>query len=311
MNIQRIKDLLEMNEKEIHSYVRLTLERYYEKVIVTKDYIFAEGEDSICLVAHLDTVLKQPPKKVFYDPKEMVLFGSYGLGADDRAGVAAILATLDDGYKPSVIFTLGEEKGGLGAWQLVQDYHQCPFKNVNYFCEIDRHGANNYVTYDCDNPEFDKYIQSFGWEKQEGIFSDIDILCPAWGIAGCNIAAAYINEHTLAEQLYLKQWGQIVYKVEKMIADSASTRQYPYIPAATVSRTVDFYGCAVCDKAQSAEDIFYVRFGKKEANTYVPMCKDCLVELNIQYCPQCKELHWSEDGEKLCDDCKEGLNARD
>lgn len=310
MNIQRVKDLLEMNEKEIHSYARLTLKRYYKKVVVTKNYIFADGEQPVCLVAHLDTVLKQPPKQVFYDPVEQVLFGDCGLGADDRAGVAAIIELLVNDYRPSVLFTFGEETGGLGAYAFIERYRECPF-NVNYFIEIDRRGKDNFVTYDCDNQEFDRYIESFGWKKQTGIFSDIDIICPAYEIAGCNIAAGYVNEHTLAEVLHLDWLDEIVNRVGRMVADSASTRHYSYIPAALGSETADFYGCAVCDKAQSAEDIFYVRFGKKEANTYIPMCKDCLIKLNVQYCPQCKELHWSEDDEQLCDDCKEELNARD
>lgn len=310
MDIKRIKDLLQMNEKKIHTYAKSTLKRYYKKVVATKDYIFAVGEQPVCLVAHLDTVLKQPPKRVFYDPVEQVLFGNYGLGADDRAGAAAIIELLENGGRPSVLFTFGEETGGLGAYAFVEQYRKCPF-NVNYFIEIDRRGRDNFVTYDCDNLEFDRYIKSFGWKKQTGTFSDIDIICPAYEIAGCNIAAGYDNEHTLAEILHLDWLDKIINRVGRMIADSPYTRHYSYIPAAIGSGTANSCECAVCSRWQKMEDIFYVRCGEKEANVYLPMCKDCLIELNVQYCPQCKELYWTANGEKLCDKCKEGLNARD
>lgn len=303
-----IKELLMMTEKEIYKYAKNTLKQYYSSVIATKDYIFATGEQPICLVAHLDTVLKHPTSKVYHDKEENVLFGAYGLGADDRAGVAAIVQMLEKGYKPSVIFTVKEEDGGSSAWKLVEDYPNCPF-NINYLCEIDRGGRNNFVTYDCFNTEFDEYITKFGWEKQEGTFSDIAILGPAWGIASANVGCGYINEHSLGERLHLDWLNETIDRVEKMIADSVSTRRYSYIPAAISSGTANFYGCAICEKLQSMENIFYVRFGKKEANTYIPMCKDCLIELNIQYCPQCKELHWAENDKKLCEDCEEALNG--
>ena len=103
------------------------LRKHEYKVIATKQYILAEGELPVCLVAHLDTVEKKPPTDIYFDKEQGVMWSPQLLGADDRAGVYAIIQIIEAGYKPHVIFTTDEEIGALGAQKLIEDFPECPF----------------------------------------------------------------------------------------------------------------------------------------------------------------------------------------
>lgn len=225
-----IKNLLQFSTPEIKKYIQSFLPNYYDSknIKIAENYMYAAGNLPVCLVAHVDTAFSIPPEKIYYDSKEKVFFGDCSLGADDRAGVYAILYLIEKGYTPSIIFCDCEETGGLGAWELTWDEPLCPFA-AKYFIEIDRRGFNEFVTYGCDNTEFDKYISSFGLQKKEGTFSDIDIICPAWKIAGCNVSAGYVNEHSLGERLHLAALFHAIFTVEKMLQDSKNCRSFKYI----------------------------------------------------------------------------------
>ena len=140
-----------LSQEGVKKTMSLYLKSKYKKVIETPDYICAEGDIPIALVAHMDTVFPIPAREIFYDRSKNVIWSPSGLGADDRAGVFAILQILKQGLRPHVIFTTDEESGALGAMALGNE--ECPFKDLRYIIELDRRGANDCVFYDCDNPE--------------------------------------------------------------------------------------------------------------------------------------------------------------
>ena len=109
--------LLKGEEKTVMSVCSRYLESTYGKhnVFCTQDFVYATGDIPILLVSHLDTVLYEPPKTLYTTKDRNVIMGKKGLGADDRAGVFAILKILKAGLRPSVLLTTGEEIGGLGA----------------------------------------------------------------------------------------------------------------------------------------------------------------------------------------------------
>mgnify|MGYP002508472230 FL=1 len=76
--------LVSLSQKEMHKAMTQYLRAKYESVIVTKDYIVAEGKIPIALVAHMDTVFKTPVSNLYYDQRKGVLWSPEGLGADDR-----------------------------------------------------------------------------------------------------------------------------------------------------------------------------------------------------------------------------------
>ena len=135
--------LVSLSQKELKKAMSQYLKAKYDNVIFTKDYLVAIGDIPVALVAHLDTVYRTPVSNLYYDQRKGVLWSPDGLGADDRAGIFAVLKILQDGYRPSVIFTTDEEKGGVGASALAMN--PCPIPNLKYMIELDRRGSNDCV----------------------------------------------------------------------------------------------------------------------------------------------------------------------
>lgn len=216
----------EQLRKVLIKYVR---KHYKSKQIkATKDYILVSGNIPVCLVAHLDTVHPYPPVQIYYDKDEDVIWSPQGLGADDRAGIFAIIRLLEMGLRPHIIFTTDEEKGGLGAESLVKTYKKCPFKNVKYFIELDRQGYDDCVFYHCNNESFTEYIESFGFKTVMGTYTDICDFMEAWGIAGVNLSIGYFNEHTLAEYLVSNALKETILKIVEMLKNDSPI--FEYIP---------------------------------------------------------------------------------
>lgn len=206
---------------ELYEY----LSTIYDKNMmrVTKDYIVAVGDIDIALVAHLDTVFPETSLDIFYDREQQVIWGDSGLGADDRAGVYAILAILRDGFRPSVIFTLGEERGGLGAQKLAKDCPNLPIPSLKYMIELDRQGYNDCVFYSCSNTDFRKYVEAFGFETQLGSYTDISFLMDVWDVAGVNLSIGYVDEHSYCERLYVR-WMERTIEAVKIMLQSKSPK---------------------------------------------------------------------------------------
>lgn len=193
----------------MHDKLYDILSQEYKKVVDGRDFVYAEGTIPILLVAHVDTVHHELPKNLFYDSQKMVAWSPTGLGADDRAGVMGILHLLSLGYRPHVLFCDGEEKGGYGATEASKAIKP----KVKYVIELDRNGKKDAVFYDCDNSEFTKYVESFGFKEDWGSFSDISFLCPKWRIAGVNLSTGYYGAHTTSEYLRV---DELVFSLEKV-----------------------------------------------------------------------------------------------
>jgi hypothetical protein len=123
-------------------------------------------EDSaipILMVAHIDTVHSRPPLKdeVVYE-NDVLTAPNVGIGADDRAGVAGIMEILFRGFRPYVLFTDLEEVGCVGARNCASELKDIP--PVRYMIELDRMNGDDCVFYDCDSPDFTKYVESFGFK---------------------------------------------------------------------------------------------------------------------------------------------------
>ncbi len=202
---------------------------YGYKTKVTKDYVYAypyrtKPETCLMLVAHVDTIHSLPPTQasLFYDNVKRVLWSPNGLGADDRAGVLGILWLLAAGYRPTVLFPDGEEKGCVGSDKAVRDIKH---PRVRAIIGLDRKGVDDAVYYNCDNLEFEDWVTSFGYKTDEGSFSDISILCPVWGIAGANLSVGYANAHTYSECLYLDNLYSSMRRVEQMLLTPPAKKQ--------------------------------------------------------------------------------------
>lgn len=218
--------IFKMDVPTLFNHLKTVLLSIYGEVShgLTMDYIYAKGNIPVLLVAHMDTVHNKLPR-VEHDHKSNIIWSKTGLGADDRAGIAAILRILKDGYRPHVLFTDEEECGCLGAKVAVKEL---PAPEVNYIIQLDRKGSIDSVYYDNDNDKFEKYINSFGFKTAMGSFSDISALCPIWGISGVNLSIGYYSAHSDREYLKIDEWESTVKKVKQML-DSPPTEFFEYI----------------------------------------------------------------------------------
>lgn len=314
--------LCKRSQPQLKSFLASFLTSKYEEVIVDQHYLVAKGNIPICLVAHMDTVFPKPATEIYYDKQKNVIWSPTGLGADDRAGIFAIIQIVKSGLRPHVIFTADEEIGCIGAMYL--GAKENPFNDVRYFIELDRRGIDDCVFYDCDNPEFVKYVEDFGFQEAYGSFSDICMICPEWKVAGVNLSVGYRDEHSTSEILFVSYLLDTIDKVSVMLKEDMTTVPvFEYKEAYGVGRYgakfwsqyySDYtdggaaYGdcsCNGCGQRFYAEEVFDAtgRDGKIKH-----FCPDCMVE-HMYWCHCCGkayELPEKLDGfDEICEDCKE------
>ena len=239
-------------------------------------YVMAEGELPICLCAHMDTVFTVTPTTFYYDQDKATLWSPQGLGADDRAGIYIIITLLEKGYRPSIILTDLEEKGGLGAKALTQQYPYCPFSDCRAIIQLDRHGSNDSVYYDCDNKNFEEMINLYGFKTNWGTFTDISFLAPSWKIAAVNLSVGYYNEHQVIETLNMRELKSTVKKVEQMLESCKDWLSYAYIPLIYPKQTFfnfDDY-CAICNQ-KIPEGKGHYCFAADHPSNDLKLCDTC------------------------------------
>ena len=311
--------ILQTKEPNLLKSANNLFANYYskEKITLTKEYILARGNIPILLIAHLDTVFKSPPAEIYCDQEKQIMWSPQGLGADDRAGVFAIIKILSRGYRPYVCFTTGEEVGGIGAHALVRDYPKFP-ENLKYIVELDRQGDNDCVFYDCANDDFTAYIESFNFITDCGTFTDISILCPKWGIAGVNLSVGYVREHSFQETLNLQALECTIEKVISMLNHINDSPSFEYIPdpmanyynfmakynyplSSFMPITSEKRQCCKCHKVFSADDVFPVKAKNFTGVKYY--CPDCVGE-DVDWCEICGQpFEVDSYNDLICPDC--------
>ena len=306
-NLKLFEQIVKMNEASLLKTMNTYLKRFYNKVSYTKDYVYAIGDIPITLVAHVDTAFKERPEDIFYDRVKNVLWSPQGLGADDRAGVFAIINIVKSGLRPHIIFTTDEEMGGLGA-RVLTYIEPKPFAEMKYIIQLDRRGKDDCVFYECDNVKFIEYIKSFGFHEEYGSFSDISELCPTWKVAGVNLSIGYKNEHSLIEILYIDYLLSTVEKVKEMLKDVNNINSFEYIPALyslSSLNSTPLYKCKNCGKIFTEYELFLVK-GIDGKNVYY--CPDCIYG-NVNWCDSCGKAYEIDFREnttiKKCKDCRD------
>ena len=315
--------IAKLSQEELFHSIKKLLPRYYpaKKVHISPDYLLCEGDIPILVLAHLDTVFKFPPTDIYYDKEKRVMWSPEGLGADDRAGVFAILKLLAKGLRPHICFTCDEEIGGVGAYQLTNDFPEAPF-DIKFCIQLDRRGSCDCVFYDCDNPEFEKYIESFGFITAWGSFTDISTICPDWGMAGVNLSVGYRNEHFETETLNTNELYSTINKVEKILKSHAEAPQFKYIPNYASYYYGNAYGfdgefwfdkakpkskktytCANCHKKFDEDDTFVVK-SRQFSDITKRYCIDCAGKGIINWCNKCGfPFEISTPTDTICPEC--------
>ena len=296
-----LERLFSLSQEGLKRAMSNYIKTIYKDFIITDKYIVGIGEIPIALVAHMDTVYSTPVQDLFYDSKKGVMWSPDGLGADDRAGIFAIIHILQSGYKPSVILTTDEEKGGLGASALGEC--QCPIPNLKYMIELDRSGVDDCVFYQCCNTDFVKYVENFGFVEKVGTFSDISFLMTNWGICGVNLSIGYINEHDYSEMLYIQHMFNTIDKVKNMLNET----EIPEFEYNEVVKNYKYF-CDNCGKTLNWYEAIMATGKDYSIKLY---CSDCCVD-HVYWCEECGEAFEKspEEKTKICKDCWEGTNVR-
>lgn len=233
INVDELIHILEMDQFDVFDYITEQLEKTNQYLFVTDfaNYLFCvptKKANQICLVSHVDTLAGKVKVKV---ENGCVLKNKHGvLGADDRAGVYAILEMARRcKAKPYLLFTQFEESGGVGVKVCIQDKAIDAYvHDINLFVELDRRGVDEYVTY-CTLPKkLENILESLGYHEEHGIYSDVSDLTDHYEIAHVNLAVGYYKHHTTQERLNL--YGLSYAIVNCLALMGAITCQYKAIP---------------------------------------------------------------------------------
>jgi DNA-directed RNA polymerase subunit RPC12/RpoP len=200
------------------------------------------------------------------------------------------------------------------------------------------------VFYDCDNEDFEKYVEKFGFVTAYGSFTDICHLCPSWGVAGVNLSVGYRDEHTVSEVLFVGQLLDTIEKVKKMLSER-EIPEFVYIPSPLYYYSTwgnykyDYYDdddefadyhfytvnkldktnpkktlsnvpyrCTNCQKTFFEDEVLPVKLIKGGTGYY---CENCLTPKNIEWCVLCGEpfeIDSKNPNSIVCRDCKKGLD---
>lgn len=214
--------ILRLPQMELKKRLKAELKSRGYPVTDKPGYLYAEGTIPVLLVAHMDTVHRQPVEQICYSADRAVAMSPQGIGGDDRCGVWMILQILRTA-NCHVLFCEDEEVGCVGA----KKFTRGPLRpQVNYIVELDRRGSNDAVFYRCDNPEFEDFVTSFGFETAGGSCSDISYIAPYLETAAVNISCGYYCEHQRHECIHLAEMELNADRVAQMVTQQTEHFEY-------------------------------------------------------------------------------------
>lgn len=228
--------ILRLKQYELKDFLYAVLKGHGYNVVYADGYLYAKGNVPVMLCAHMDTVHDKPVSSIWMSDTGCI-WSPQGIGGDDRCGIYTVLMNITEEYKPYILFTEDEEIGCIGAEKFSDNVMSGKFDrddiNINYIIEIDRKGSGDSVFYECDNPEFEKYINSFGFKTARGSCSDISYVAPALGVAAVNLSCGYYQQHTLKEVVKLDELYETIKRVAEIIKDTAANDRevFEYISA--------------------------------------------------------------------------------
>lgn len=178
----------------------------------------------LLLSAHMDVKNSSGEGKEILREENILRRPGGILGADDRAGIAAIINTIDmvKQYKIAcnlkVAFTVCEEIGMLGARQIDKSF----FEGVSFAVSLDRRGETDIVvrTYGIEycpeeKAEFISFLSTRLWRKKGYHYRAVDggrsdlLVWSQLGIPSVNLSVGYSDEHTETESLNLAAWHRV------------------------------------------------------------------------------------------------------
>ena len=243
------------------------LAKQFPNAISEDGFIFAEGTFPVLLVAHLDTVHKEPPTKIVYSNDGDIISSPQGIGGDDRCGVYMILQVLKE-CNCSVLFCEDEEIGMVGADKFtMSDVAKKYIGAFNYIIEFDRRGKDDAVFYDCDNPEFEAFITKEFFTTNYGSFSDISTVAPYLECAAVNLSCGYYKAHTTDEYVVFSEMLDSIDAACEILARTTEADKFEYIEATHYSNNDWWKSYSSCDKYADYSELYIVEYYSKSGDT--------------------------------------------
>lgn len=229
---KQLIDLLEIhavsgNEKPVRDYLVPVLEKLVDTVVIDDygnllgDLKCGDGKGAtVLLSAHMDSVRAVLADKQLVESRGVVMADKGALGADDRAGIAIVLAVLrnikkiDFNGNIKVSFSRQEEVGCVGAGRINPTWYE----GTDLAIIVDRKG-NRDIVVGCGMPFCSDEVGFFmedvskmadmNWQCVEGGVSDAMTFSEN-GINSINLSAGYYNEHTDKEYVVLSEMKDTV-----------------------------------------------------------------------------------------------------
>jgi len=317
----KLRDIVTATDKQLLATLQQELKRFGYKPKKEAEYLYAKGKLPVMVVAHVDTVHTRQctTESICVSADGDIWMSPYGIGGDDRCGIYIILQLLERGLRPSVLFTDGEEKGGIGAKAFCRTTRSLP--GVNFLVEFDRKGHEDAVFYDCGNDAFQTHIKKFGFKDAIGSYSDISDIMDEFDIAGVNLSSGYNNAHTVGEFIQMSVMLSVIDKAERILKDSVNQKRfdyqeikyagYGYLSYGSHTRYPAYKGSQQWLPAVKgpAKDPACQMCGAENVDTYdcgadTLLCEGCANQMGLVICEGCFTMQeccdYVLDGEDVC-----------
>jgi hypothetical protein len=221
MKTQALTDLLQQTNTSIFSYLRTRFCAGWQADDKGEHWLYLNNGSPTLLVAHIDTVRMAKVPKLVIKNNIITNANPDPLGADDRAGVWGVLHILDLCRErriapPSILLTNGEETGGIGVKNFLDQPTKDWTKGLRLMIELDRKGANEWVDYLAVPRAVKDYVEDFGFVEGYGSYSDIADLSRDTLIPGVNLSCGYYSQHTNLERLHVDELLMTCERVVRM-----------------------------------------------------------------------------------------------
>jgi len=244
------------------------------------------------LSAHIDTVQEAEDiimSDFIYDYGSFIK-GAGVIGGDDKCGVFIILEILKERKDINFIFSVQEEVGGLGIFDVIENEKE-KIKKCSYGLVIDRKGNSDIIS--VNNGYGTKKFEEFLLKKSNGnfysstgTFSDANYICDL--ISCANISSGYYNAHTKKEFIMIEDVKKTLEFIKKVIEDDTKFEA----PISTLSDS--FFQNYDDSFYQNYEDSFYKNnfsnfYGKTIGNFTVydfdvcDICRESTTTYKIKY----------------------------
>ena len=293
-SVLNFEQIFQLSQKRLKRELKAELIASGYTVQKQKGFLYAAGTLPVLLVAHLDTVHRTQPETICYSADGTAMMSPQGIGGDDRAGVYMILRLIQSCHC-HVLFCEDEETGGHGARAFTKSGIK---PDVNYIVELDRTGSNDAVFYQCRNRQFERHINSFGFQTAFGSFSDISILAPHLNLAAVNLSTGYYHAHQPGEYVRLDEVEDLVGRIAKLL--QTKTEQFSYTQRFT-ARKLDEPDGLQRKRLIALSDAHFVRINHQNVADGRGYYMDISGRIYL-YLDECDRMVHIGDAEALCMD---------